>query len=121
LRRDAFSDRDVAGRRDECGELLVGHRRFVHPERIDGDEMNGFSVRHPAVRASHVKRAARDPDHAKRRHGGGATTARATDRRGRRENDGGESVAPKPSIQLHLSRPGGLCLGARFSLNGGLS
>jgi hypothetical protein len=25
--------------------------------------MHGFSVRHPAVRASHVKRAAGDPDH----------------------------------------------------------
>ena len=55
-------------------ELGVGHRRAVHPEAVNRDEMHRERIRHPAVLAPHPERAAGHPHHPRRcraRGGGG--------------------------------------------------
>ena len=59
-----FSDRHVSRGFDEPLERGVRHRRAVHPETVDRDEMHGERVRHAAVLTPHPECAARNPRHA---------------------------------------------------------
>ena len=59
----ALGDGDVAGRRDEAGELRVGHLVAVDPEALDGDLVRRPLLR-PLVVVAHGEGAALDPDHA---------------------------------------------------------
>ena len=61
----------VAGRLDEAREALVGHRRAIDPEAVDGDPVHRPLFRVVLVR-SHAERPPRDPDHV-----GGTAAARA--------------------------------------------
>ena len=73
-----FGHGHVLGCLDEAGEFSIGDRRAIHPETINGDEVDRQGIGHPAVATTHPERAPRYPDHSRR---GGTWRGRVVDAR----------------------------------------